>query len=66
MIDYRKYKPIDPNNVWGALGDGKEVYGVVFDDTSKIKRGVYDLMYEYVSVVIDILEQNNTLFFTEN
>lgn len=57
------YKQIDPNAIWDALGDGEIIVGVVLDDEELLRAGVYELAYQPVNMVIEMVNQDNTIFF---
>lgn len=57
------YEQIDPSLVWDKLGNDDIVVGVVLDDSGKFKTGVYSLNDTRVYVVIELINQDNTVFF---
>ena len=57
------YEQIDPNLVWDILGNDEAAVGVVLDDREKFKTGVYSLNDTRVYVVIELINQDNTVFF---
>lgn len=63
MIDYRKYEPIDPNEVWRALGDGERIIAVILEDDGKYKRGVYYINNQSVGGVIDFINYCESAFY---
>ena len=57
------YIRLSPETVWDELGDGKTVVGVVLDDTGNYDIGVYDLTDLNVNAVIELINEDNTVFF---
>lgn len=57
------YEQLDPNLVWDKLGNDDIVLCVILDDREKFKTGVYSLNNTRVHVVIELINQDNTVFF---
>lgn len=57
------YEQLDPNLVWDMLGNGEVVVGVVLDNTGQFEPGAYDANDLTVNTVIELINENNTVFF---
>ena len=65
MVEIKGYKMIKKTKVWEKLKEGKKIKAAVIQGTCNFNSGIYNLEFQKIGVVREMIETGNTIFFEE-